>query len=474
MTLPRLSPLAALLLVFGLGACDSTDPFGPPAVGGQLQAEAGRGTAVDLTLSLDSEAGVRSLTVSVDGAAAEPVAVPAGADEVVYTFEVPAEATVGTAYVLLFTITDADGATATATGTVTVGRLIEAPATYAFTRDGASTVSYGGQTERLDQLAAMKRYLSTGDAGAELSEQTLLDMFSNAGGNGGGAFSFTSTKQLRDKTFQPDLDDRLFEDLFAGAAAASRSGATAANGTAGRIVRENSGSTILVDAKGREFTQLIEKGLMGAVFQNQVYNTYLTDARIGAAVENTALVDGTPYTAMEHHWDEAFGYFGAPIDFASDWPSERSGELAFWSKYSNVSDAELRLNGRIMDAYIAGRAAVVNNDRTEIDAQAAALYTLHELTAAATAVHYINDTLGHLNDGKAGEAFHTLSEAWAFVNAVRYTPRRALSLGAIGTILTVDFGADGNFWEVTPAGLNRAKATIVAAYPELAPVQDQL
>lgn len=471
------SPFVALLLVFSLAACDSADPYGPPAVEGQLQAEAGRGTAADLTLSLDAEAGVESLTVSVDGGEPEVVAVPDGATEVVYTFEVPAEATVGTTYALLFTLTDAGGATSTATGTVTVGRLIETPATYAFTRDGASTVSYGGQTDRLNQLAEIKAYLQQGDAGGVLSEQVLLDMFANAGGDGGGHFSFSSTKQLRDKTFQPDLDSRLFEDLFVAAAAASRAGAdgaTAANGTAGLLVRENSGNTILVNEKGHEFTQFVEKGLMGAVFHNQVYNTYLTDARIGAGVENVALREGTNYTDMEHHWDEAFGYFGAPVDFASGWPAARKGEARFWANYANTSDEELGLNGRIMEAYIAGRAAVVNNDRAEIDAQADALYELHELTAAATAVHYINDTLGYLNEGKVGEAFHTLSEAWAFTNALRYTPRRALSLDAIDTILTVDFGAGGNFWEATPAGLNQAKATIVAAFPELAPVQDQL
>ena len=112
-----------------------------------------------------------------------------------------------------------------------------------------------------------------------VSEQALLDAYNNVGGNGGGLFGFESTKQLADKTFQPDLDDRLFETMFAEAAAASTSGQTAANGVAGLIVRENSGNTVLVDANGREFTQLIEKGLMGAVMYNQIYNTYFTEAR---------------------------------------------------------------------------------------------------------------------------------------------------------------------------------------------------
>lgn len=354
---------------------------------------------------------------------------------------------------------------------------LEAPETYTFMRDGASTVSYTGQTARLDMVSEMKSYLGRADAGEQISEQALLNMFANTGGDGGGAFSFTSDKQLRNKTFAPDLDASLFEDLFAEAAAASvagKNGVAAAAGQAGLLTRENSGKTILVDARGREFTQLIEKGLMGAVFYNQIFNSYLTDEKLGAGVDNETLVEGQNYTAKEHYWDEAFGYWAAPVDFSSDWPEAREDELRFWSDYANGADDELGTNDVIMDAYIAGRTAIVNQDADARNAARDVLYAYHELVAAATAVHYINGTLQYLNEGQTGEAFHTLSEAWAFVNALRYSPRRALSLAQIEEIMEADFGADGNFWNVTAAGLNKAKATLVAAYPKLAPVQDEL
>jgi hypothetical protein len=354
---------------------------------------------------------------------------------------------------------------------------LDVPTTYSFERDGQSTVSFSGQTDRLNMVAEMKAYLQEADAGGVISEQVLLDMFANTGGSGGGAFSFTSDRDLRSKTFAPDLDTRLFEEIFVDAAAASQAGAagvTASNGTAGLLVREGSGSTILVDARGREFTQLVEKGLMGAVFLHQIYNAYLTDAKIGPAVDNATLAEGKNYTAMEHHWDEAFGYFGAPVDFASAWPSDRSGELRYWAKYSNTSDPELGLNGDIMDAFIAGRTAIVNNDHDAKDDARDVLYDRLEVVSAATAVHYLNKTLGYLNEGSTGEAFHALSEAWAFVNALRYSPRRALTPAEIATILDTDLGEGGNFWNATPAGLNAAKAKLVAAYPELAPVRDQL
>ncbi|MEX0601034.1 MAG: DUF4856 domain-containing protein, partial [Rhodothermales bacterium] len=468
------------ILAIGLAACDSTgnDPAGPGIDGSDVAVEGGRGTTVAVPLSLSAEAGIQALTVSVDDGEPEDVPVNVGAtsQEIDYAFEIPAASTVGTQYALEFTLVDASGVESTITATVVTGKLIEAPATYEFTRNGESSVSYSGQTDRLDMLEEIKAYLGTGDGGGLLSEQDLLDMYENTGGNGGGNFSFTSDRDLKSKTFPPDLDANFFETLFADAAAASQNGSAgveASSGTAGLITRENSGKTILVDENGREFTQLIEKGMMGSVFYHQIYNVYLTDARIGDQVNNVDLNEGSNYTAAEHHWDEAFGYWDPPLDFTSPWPSSRGSEDRFWSHYSNtvdnVANGQLGTNAIIMDAFIEGRTAIVNNDPSVRDAQRDVLYENLELVAAGVAVHYINNTLAHLNDGNTGEAFHTLSEAWAFTNALRYSPRRTISLDQIDEIVNDNFGSDGNFWNVTPAGLNAAKSTLVDTYPTLAP-----
>lgn len=355
--------------------------------------------------------------------------------------------------------------------------LIDPPEIYEFTRNGESTVSYPGQTDRLNMVEEMKDYIAQANNGNVISEQALLDMFENTDGNGGGNFSFTSDRQLKNKTFAPDLDNNLFEGFFADAATASENGnngVRAEDGVAGLIEREDSGNDILVDEKGREFTQLIEKGLMGAVFYNQIFNVYLTEDRIGPDVENEELAEGKNYTPKEHHFDEAYGYFDAPVDFSSSWPESRNDELRFWNKYSNGSDEQLGFNDTIMDAFILGRTAIVNHNQNELNQQVDVLYETLELLAAATAVHYINGTLGHLNNGNQGEAFHTLSEAWAFVNALKYSPRRSITLEQIDQILTSDFGDNGNFWNVTSSGLNNAKSTLVDIYPDLDPVQDQL
>lgn len=446
--------------------------------------EESRGNTVDIPVTVRAEDGIKSLTVAIDRGTAESLSVTAGTTEtnVTYSFNIPANSVLNTPYVLTFTLTDSRDQTSVLEITVNTKAVIEVPTTYEFTREGNSTVSRSGQTERLNMVEEIKaNILSAGDKGNIISEQALLDAYSNTGGNGGGLFSFESSKQLKNKTFQPDLDAQLFENLFASAATASvagNAGTVAANGTAGLITREDKGSTILVDEHGREFTQLIEKGLMGAVFYNQIYNVYLSDGRTGDDVENVALSEGKNYTPMEHHWDEAFGYWDPPLDFTSPWPEARASEDRFWSHYSNVVDnvknGDLGTNKIIMDAFIAGRAAVVNQDLDTKNAKRTELIENLDLVAAAVAVHYINLSLRFFNEGKTGETFHVLSEAWAFTNALRYNPNRKLSLAELHEIMETDFGANGNFWNVTADGLNKAKATIANAYPRLDPIQDDL
>ena len=348
---------------------------------------------------------------------------------------------------------------------------IEPPENYEFSRDGESTVAYPGQNDRLDMVEEMKAYIATAHDGEILSEQALNDMFENTDGDGGGNFSFESEKKLKNKTFGPDLDDNLFEDIFADAASASENG-EADEGKAGLLKRGD--GHILVDEKGREFTQLVEKGLMGAVFYNQIYNEYLTDSKIGPDVENSETEEGANYTTKEHHFDEAFGYFNAPADFESEWPDERSDELRFWSKYANGSDVQLGFNDTIMDAFILGRTAIVNDNQDKLNEQVTVLYESLELLSAATAVHYINSTRNHWKNGKTGEAFHALSEAWAFVNALKYSPNRKITNDQIDQILNTNFGENGNFWNLTSDGLNKAQSTLVNTYPALEDVESEL
>ena len=63
---------------------------------------------------------------------------------------------------------------------------------------------------------------------------------------------------------------------------------------------------------GMDYTQLISKFAMGAVFYNQAVNSYLgSKMEVGQKPNNKPYKDGAYYTGKEHSWDEAFGYWGS-------------------------------------------------------------------------------------------------------------------------------------------------------------------
>lgn len=326
------------------------------------------------------------------------------------------------------------------------------PTTYTFTdANGNSTVNYGGQIERLTQLEEMVVKMKSGTEGV-VTEQTLLDMFSNSGGNGAGNFSFTSSKQLEDKTFSTDV--QLFKEWMADLADASNEfSETAASGQAG--VLTSGTSKYLFDENGYEPVQLIEKGLMGAVFMYQAAseNGYFGSAKID--VDNTTPVDaanGKFYTSMEHHFDEAFGYFGVSTDFPSNIPN------SFWGKYCNSRDADLNSNAIMMNNFLKGRAAISNGDMTTRDAAIKEIRLMWETISAKQAVNYLNSAKAKLGSDNA-KAFHALSEAYAFAWNLRYAPSATRRMSQPEHAILMNMFPT-NMWDITVAEINAIAAVI--------------
>lgn len=347
------------------------------------------------------------------------------------------------------------------------GNTVSTPDTYEFSRNGMTSVSYTGQTDRLNQLEELKSVLVSADNGALINAQTLEDMFSNVGNNGNGNFSFSSSKQLKDKTF--DLELTYFEDLFDSTAKASINGSNstpASNGVAGLLTRSN-GASILVDANGREFTQLIEKGLMGATFYHQITNVYLTDSKIGETVDNANLEQGQNYTEMEHHFDEAFGYVGAPTDFKSNYNGR--GNVRFWAKYSNTADDNIQMNDKLMTAYKRARQAIVEKKYDVLDTEVENIQYRFEQLIAATAIHYANETKIMTNDG---DRLHVLSECYAFTRALRYSnpDKRKLTQAEVNTLLAY---IGDNYWNTTESDLNLLINKLASSY-DLESVKNEL
>lgn len=330
----------------------------------------------------------------------------------------------------------------------------EIPTTYSFTdASGNSTVSYSGQTERLDQLNEMVVLMKSGTS-TVLSAQDLKDMFANTGGNGNGQFSFTSTKQLENKCFS--LDVSMFQGWMDDIALASVSnGSVASDGQAGTL--SSGTSTYLFDENGKEHVQLIEKGLMGAVFLNQALNEYFGDSKMN--VDNTTAVDpsvGKYYTVMEHHWDEAFGYFGVDTNFPTAIPTR------FWGKYCNNQDAAINSNADMMSNFLKGRAAIVGKELGDRDAAIAAVRNEWESISAYQAMAYIDGAISYFGVDDA-KFLHELSEAYAFAWNLRYAPVETRKMSTTEhAALMAQFPA--NFWSITLADLNNIKNTIDAKY----------
>ena len=95
---------------------------------------------------------------------------------------------------------------------------------------------------------------------------------------------------------------------------------------------------------GYNYTQLISKFAMGAVFYNQAVDNYL-DEKLGAdnKPNNKPYKEGAHYTGKEHSWDEAFGYWGAAAHTLKLSPKE-SYEVA---KMKNLAAADANGDGLI-------------------------------------------------------------------------------------------------------------------------------
>ena len=328
------------------------------------------------------------------------------------------------------------------------------PSSYNFTdANGNNTVSYSGQTERLDQLEEMVALMDLGTT-TIVNAQDLKDMFANTNGDGNGNFTFNSTKQFRDKCFAPDV--QLFESWMDSLAVSSLSnGTTASEGQAGTVTSGT--STYLLGANGIEYNELIEKGLMGAVFMYQSLNVYFGSGKMD--VDNTSAVDptnGKYYTTMEHHFDEAFGYFGVDPSFPSIIPTR------FWGKYCNSQNAILNSNADMMDNFLKGRAALSSSMYSDRYEAIAAIRREWEEISAYQTISYIDQAIGYFGTDQA-KFLHVLSEAYAFAWNLRYAPTETRKMTATEhTALMALF--NDNFWSMTIVDLNNIKAAINAKY----------
>jgi hypothetical protein len=272
---------------------------------------------------------------------------------------------------------------------------------------------------------------------------------------------------------------------------------------------------VYVTPEGRDLKQLIQKFLLGAVVYARATDEYLDDGTAGAGLDvSNARVEDKPYSQLEHHWDEAFGYFGAARDYAAYTDEEIAGAGGRdgWSKSYHDTDAdgaidllsELNFGNsqnagkrdlgsaaaaptdftkHLNEAFLRGRAIIAGagdeltaEERTALLAERDIIVAAWEQVIAATMVHYINESLQDLAKIEAGVDYVFLDHAehWSelkgFALGLQFNPRSALTVeqftelhAKIGDAPVVQ-GALGEELAGHRADLLEARALIQEAY----------
>ncbi len=322
------------------------------------------------------------------------------------------------------------------------------PTTYNYTNTATGITTATNCIAMLGEITTYLRSTHTTTAATQptISAQKLKDMYANTGSQ----FTLTalnsSTISLKAKSGTalnfPTLQDANFDDAQPASitSAANPTVSTASNGVKGKLV--SPARAILVDANGFEYKEYAEKGVMGAVFYYQA-TTIL--ANIGS-LSTTA--------AQEQAWDEAFGYFGVPTDF----PTNLTG-LKNWGSYCNSVNVAIGSNSLIMNAFLKGRAAIINNDATGRDEARNAVIANWEKVAAAKCISYLKGAKNNLSD--QATLHHNLSEGYGFVVAFQYNPNKTISQTDINTLLGY-FGT--NLYNLQTANLDLAIAKLESVF----------
>lgn len=218
------------------------------------------------------------------------------------------------------------------------------------------------------------------------------------------------------------------------------------------------GGSYLVSGNGFEYTQFIKNGIIGAMMFDQIANVCLSSARL--AGDNTTPVAGHNYTALEHTWDEAYGYLTSndyypKANAAGSW---QEVYLGFYVRqvngiYGNPSALYL--------AFLKGRAAIVNKDNATRDQQVAIIRSSLEKAIATLAVSYLNKARNAFSEATR---YHSLSEAVGFIYALRFAFNPKLSSSASDELMNALTNKPVGFWSLQDADINVVRDQLATTF----------
>ncbi|AXP81934.1 hypothetical protein CJ739_2869 [Mariniflexile rhizosphaerae] len=361
---------------------------------------------------------------------------------------------------------------------------IETPATYVFTRDGSSTVSFGGQTTRItmagelvsalkvntntaEQLQAMFEHVEGND---DFSEADLNASNKNVRSKVAASKDYFSANTTVSNAIKADFDGWIAEQantVFVNWDLAATAG------SAGQIQQLGGGSIRYVNGKGLELNQAVAKGLIGGLMADQMLNNYLStsvlDEGSNIVNNNDDIVEaGKSYTTMEHKWDEGYGYlYGAEEDPAV--PTLQAD--SFLNSYLRQVDADSDFAGiadAIYEAFKLGRAAIVAKEYDVRDAQVQIIRENISKVIAVRAVHYLQAGKASLAGNDNAKAFHELSEGFGFIYSLQFTRKPNTDVPYFTNTevnaFVEDLMAGNGFWDVEAATLDAISAEIATEF----------
>jgi hypothetical protein len=239
-----------------------------------------------------------------------------------------------------------------------------------------------------------------------------------------------------------------------------------------------SSADVNTDAHGRNYRQLMQKFLMGAVSFSQGTNDYFKTDFMGAngdGVNYVAAQDGSKnYTYAEHKFDEGFGYYGAArdaLDYTDLEARAKSGRDE-WKNGYHDTDGDGMIDVRseyhfghaqncakrdvgsasgpnptdftseVMTAILAARQIISNAankanpelteaENTKLQEHIKIASVIWEKCIAATALHYVNDVIADVSEYSNGAPaslsnFETVAKHWSelkgFALSLQFSP----------------------------------------------------
>lgn len=385
---------------------------------------------------------------------------------------------------------------------------IETPTEYVFESrfdEGVSSVSYSGQVVRNLLVNDIKGLIADNIGGGNTA--IINSMMANDDPN----LAIYSASGLNTvQTNYQDISTSQLNDRLAAVTSYIDPGynANAQDMIAGWVAESELYS---VAPGGLDLGQMAQKVMWGAIAYWQGTSKYMSKI---PGDDNSVSDEGDPYTAMEHHWDESFGYFGAARDFNTGYSddtdrktdpyndSNGDGLIDFKSEYNagwaitaakrdliDGVSVDYDFTKTIFDAYLEGRTLIYNQaPLADILTQRDIILNNWEKVVAAVSIHYINDTMSDLagliaaadtslawdNLPAEGDGYKYnihWAEMRAYAHGLIYNDFKLISdadiatvLGYMGTSPAYNDGSDFSAMQTLHDNLALAKPILQAAY----------